>query len=399
MKEEYKQTEIGFIPEDWDATTLGNVAEVIMGQSPKGTSYNRDGNGLPLINGPTEFTKKYPIKVQWTTEPTKLCKPLDLLLCVRGSSTGRMNIANDEFCIGRGVATIRANHRASTEYLTYQVHLAIEKLLALSAGSTFPSVDSKAINSIPLPCPGAEEQRLIAQALSDVDALIAALDKLIAKKRNLKTATMQQLLTGKKRLLGFGDEWKAKQLGDVCEIISGGTPSTANINFWNGNISWCTPTDITAASGKYLERTARKINEEGLRFSAANLLPVGSILLCTRATIGEMKIAKFPVATNQGFKSLIPQKGTNNEFIYYLMINQKNKLIEKGVGSTFLEISKRDVASLTFNLPLEEEQRMIATVLSEMDTEITALESRLAKTQAIKHGMMQELLTGRTRLE
>lgn len=112
LPEGYKQTEVGVIPEDWDATTLGDVAEVIMGQSPKGNSYNRDGNGLPLINNPTEFTKKHPIKVQWTTEPTKLCKPLDLLLCVRGSSTGRMNIANDEFCLGRGVAAIRANPRA-----------------------------------------------------------------------------------------------------------------------------------------------------------------------------------------------------------------------------------------------------------------------------------------------
>ncbi len=207
-----------------------------------------------------------------------------------------------------------------------------------------------------------------------------------------------QLPEGYKRLPGLGDEWKATQLGDVCEIISGGTPSTSNINFWNGNISWCTPTDITATSGKYLERTARKISEEGLRCSAANLLPVGSILLCTRATIGEMKIAKFPVATNQGFKSLIPQKGTNNEFIYYLMLSQKNKLIEKGVGSTFLEISNRDVASLTFNLPSLPEQRSLSQALSDVDALISALDKVIAKKRDLKTATMQQLLTGKKRL-
>jgi type I restriction enzyme S subunit len=168
LPEGYKQTEVGLIPEDWEATTLGDLADVIMGQSPKGNSYNKNGDGVPLINGPTEFTERSPIKVQWTNEPTKLCKPFDLLLCVRGSSTGRMNVANDEFCIGRGVAAIRANSKGNTEYLTYQIHLAIEKLLALSAGSTFPSVDGKAIRSIPVPCPQPEEQREIATSASQL---------------------------------------------------------------------------------------------------------------------------------------------------------------------------------------------------------------------------------------
>lgn len=197
----YKKTEIGVIPEDWNAAKLGDVAEVIMGQSPKGNSYNRDGNGLPLINGPTEFTDKHPVKVQWTTEPTKLCTSGDLLICVRGSSTGRINVANDEFCIGRGVAAIRANARASTEYLTSQVYLAVEGLLSLSAGSTFPSVDGKAIKSIHIPCPDPQEQRSIATVLSDMDAEIAALEARRAKTQSIKQGMMQELLTGRTRLV------------------------------------------------------------------------------------------------------------------------------------------------------------------------------------------------------
>lgn len=91
------------IPSDWEVMAFGDFAEIIMGQSPDGSTYNQEGNGVALINGPTEFTEKHPVKIQWTIAPTKLCKEGDVLLCVRGSSTGRLNIANEEYCIGRGV--------------------------------------------------------------------------------------------------------------------------------------------------------------------------------------------------------------------------------------------------------------------------------------------------------
>jgi type I restriction enzyme S subunit len=112
VPEGYKMSEVGVIPEEWEVKTLGDVSEIIMGQSPAGNSYNQNANGIALINGPTEFTEKYPIKIQWTTLPTKLCKEGDILLCIRGSSTGRMNISNDSYCIGRGVAAIRAKVNA-----------------------------------------------------------------------------------------------------------------------------------------------------------------------------------------------------------------------------------------------------------------------------------------------
>jgi len=394
----YKLSEVGVIPENWRLAQLGDVSEIIMGQSPVGTSYNRSGSGVPLINGPTEFTEKHPVKIQWTTQPTKLCKSHDLLLCVRGSSTGRMNVANGEYCLGRGIAAIRAGMKSDTVYLTYQVELGIGRLLAMSAGSTFPNVDGKSIRSIEIPLPEVGEQRAIAAALSDVDALISALDKLISKKRAVKTAAMQQLLTGKQRLPGFGGEWEVKRLEDVCQIISGGTPSTSVPAFWTGAIPWCTPTDITANNAKYLFTTNRTISEEGLKHSSASLLPRGALLLCTRATIGEIKIAAEPVCTNQGFKSLVCSRDASNEFLFYKLVTLKEKLRELGVGSTFLEVSRKDIASLEVPMPKLEEQTAIAAMLSDMDAEIRALEGRREKTRRIKQGMMQELLTGRTRL-
>jgi type I restriction enzyme, S subunit len=186
---------------DWEVKTLGEIAEVVMGQSPVGTSYNRDGDGYPLINGPTEFTDKHPIKIQWTNQPTKFCKKDDILLCVRGSSTGRINIANDDYCIGRGIAAIRAKAGVDAKYTTFQVDCAVKTILALTTGSTFPNIDGKSIRSIEVPLPSLSEQCAIAYILSDMDAEITALEQKRDKTRALKLGMMQELLTGKTRLV------------------------------------------------------------------------------------------------------------------------------------------------------------------------------------------------------
>ena len=231
-----------------------------------------------------------------------------------------------------------------------------------------------------------------------MDGLLAELEGLIAKKRAVKQAAMQQLLTGKSRLLGFSGSWGTTTLGEVADIKNGATPSTQIGAYWNGPIPWCTPTDITATPGKYLLTTERSVTEAGLASCAASLLPVGALLLCSRATIGEIKIATSPVCTNQGFKSLVCRDDVSNEFLYYLLLTLKPQMIERAIGSTFLEIGKRDVASIELSVPTYTEQCAIATVLSDMDAEIATLERRRDKTRVVKQGMMQQLLTGRVRL-
>ena len=209
---------------------------------------------------------------------------------------------------------------------------------------------------------------------------------------------MQELLTGKKRLPGFSGEWSKQQLGDICNIVNGGTPSTSIAEFWNGKILWCTPTDITSCSTKYIYTTESKITESGLKASSATLLPKGALLLCSRATIGEVRIAGNTICTNQGFKSLVVHQNISNEWLYYMVHVLKFNMLEKAIGSTFLEISKKDLAELDIIVPEFTEQKAIAQVLSDMDSEIELLEKKLAKYQQIKQGMMQELLTGRIRL-
>jgi len=185
---------------EWKEILFGDFAEIVMGQSPEGSTYNNTCNGIALINGPTEFTEKYPIKVQWTTSPTKICKEGDILLCVRGSSTGRLNIANEKYCIGRGIAAIRAKKNSDHSFLEFLVENVVNKILSLTAGSTFPNIDSKSLRSIEVSLPHFPEQTAIASVLQAADKEIQLLKAKADQLKQQKKGLMQQLLTGKKRL-------------------------------------------------------------------------------------------------------------------------------------------------------------------------------------------------------
>lgn len=172
------------------------------------------------------------------------------------------------------------------------------------------------------------EQSAIATALSDVDALLAAQDALIVKKRAIKQGAMQALLTGKRRLPGFSGEWEVKRLDELADIRSGGTPSTSRPEFWDGDVLWVTPTDITALDGrKFLETTTRKITALGLKASSAEVIPANSVVMTTRATIGECAINVVPLSTNQGFKSFVPRESVVVDFLYYLLTTHKQGFI------------------------------------------------------------------------
>ena len=186
-------------------------------------------------------------------------------------------------------------------------------------------------------------------------------------------------------------DWEVKKLGAVTDVIGGGTPSTSIKEYWNGNINWFTPTEISEI--KYSYSSKRKITSLGLNNSSARMLPIGTILLTSRAGIGDLSILGTESSTNQGFQSLVTKKEINNEFLYYLMKTKKNVLLEYASGSTFLEISPKNLKSIQIPLPPLPEQEAIAEVLSDTDELIGALEKRIAKKRLIKQGAMQKLLS------
>ena len=412
----HKQTEVGVIPEDWACTNVRGIASsarnAIVG-GPFGSdlvSADYVDDGVPVIRGQN-------MSGQWISGPfvfvahqkakaleANLAHPGDIVFTQRGT-LGQVSLVPDErfatYLVSQSQMKLTVDREFADPRFYYYVFTSDDQQELIRGGTIqtgVPHINLGILRGMPVQRPPLPEQRAIAAALSDVDALLGGLDRLIAKKRDLKQAAMQQLLTGQTRLPGFAGEWEVKRLGDVAEIVNGGTPKTTEPTYWNGGIKWCTPTDITGCSGKYLTDTERTISRVGLNSSGATLLPVGALLLCSRATIGELKIASVEVCTNQGFKSLICHSEVSNEFLFYELLTMKQQMAERSFGSTFLEISKGNVAALVVSTPSLPEQTAIAAVLSDMDAELSVLEARRDKTRALKQGMMQELLTGRTRL-
>lgn len=419
VKPGYKQTEVGVIPEDWGIRTVFEIAGYQKARFDDGdwieAEHISDG-GYRIVQtgniGIGKLVEKESKKYIYESSFEKLkCKELipgDILICRLAEPAGRAcilpNLAETKVVTAVDVTIFRPSEMvADRSYLVqyFSTPQWFESVLEQVGGTTHKRISRSALGSIKVPCPNnLDEQRAIAAALSDMDALLDGLDRLIAKKRAIKQAAMQQLLTGQTHLPGFSGEWEVKQLGELADIRSGGTPSTGDSAAWDGIIPWCTPTDITALEGgKYLSTTSRTITEHGLRNSSAELIPARSIVMTSRATIGECAINAVPMTTNQGFKNLVPFDFVDVEFLYYLLCTQKQGLVDLSAGSTFLEIGKTQVRRYEVKLPsMKSEQTAIATILSDMDAEITALETRRTKTRALKQAMMQELLTGRTRL-
>jgi type I restriction enzyme S subunit len=168
--------------------------------------------------------------------------------------------------------------------------------------------------------------------------------------------------------------WRECKLGDVAEVIGGGTPKTAINEYWNGNIPWLTPRDLTGYDKVYISHGERFITGSGLKNSSAKLMPKGTVLLTSRAPIGYVVIAENEICTNQGFKSLVPKfEILNSEFLYYWLKSNTDYLQQLGTGTTFAEISGSVVKDIDIFLPPLEEQKAIAEVLSSLDDKIDLL--------------------------
>lgn len=195
------------------------------------------------------------------------------------------------------------------------------------------------------------------------------------------------------------NNWEIKKLKELGAIFLGGTPNTSKKEYWNGDINWLTPSEVSKLKSKFIFSTEKTITELGLKNSSAKILPKNSLIVCTRATIGELCINKIDMCTNQGFKSIIVNKNHNVIFLYFLLLFNRRKIIEKASGSTFLEISKFDFENLSFPIPPLEEQEKIVSILSKQDEVIEKLEKLIELKVRQKKGLMQRLLSGKLRLK
>ena len=399
--------DVDFLPGKWRITKLGDISFVTKLAGFEYTkhfdSYKVNGEiivirGINITNNKldTSDVKTIPKRVSDLLPRSKLNKG-DLTFAYVGTIGPVFLIdQNNKYHLGPNTAKISPSDDVDPRYMfQYFTSNLIRREINenISVGAQ-PSLSMKKIRSFNIILPPHIEQQKIATALSDMDDLIESLEKIIEKKKKIKQGTMQQLLTGKKRLPGFSGEWKIVKVDDFGSIVTGGTPATRSEEYWNGDIPWVTPTDIT--NRKNILKTGRMITQKGIE--TINKLPAKTVLVTCIASIGKNAILMQEGACNQQINAIIPNDNYNSDFLYYLMENNKNYLKSKaGITATNI-ISKQTFSEIEFLVPNIKEQQAIAEILSDMDAEIEALEEKLKKYKKLKEGMMQELLTGRIRL-
>ena len=434
LPEGYQQTEVRIIPEDWSVKSLGEICIKIQdgnygGDYPK--SHEFLSYGIPFLTskvlGKDGSLKEDRIDFISHDKHARLDKAHlqlnDVLFTNRGASVGAIGFVNEKISngnIGPQLTLLRADEKVILSIFLYYIMRSAtvtKQISGQDSGSAMNFFSIGATEKFKIPFPlNREEQRSIAQALSDVDALIAALDKAIAKKRHLKTATMQQLLTGKKRLPGFGEgkgyqkteigtipeDWNVKHLKDALKTNPRYGINAAAVPYRDSLPIYIRITDISEA-GYFAPESLVSVNQEN---SDQYYLEEGDLVFArTGASVGKsylynpndgkLVFAGFLIRIRPNENILLPD---------YLSQYVRTKAYWDWVQLMSMRsgqpgINGNEYGQLLVPFPDMKEQRAIATVLSDMDAEIAALETRRAKTQALKQGMMQQLLTGKVRLK
>jgi len=406
----YKRTDVGVIPEEWEVRPFAELFAFRNGVNADKDSY---GQGIRFINVLEPITYSHihgPEITGLVTLPESIAASYavrrgDVLFNRTSETQEEVGLAAAYLGSERvvfGGFVIRGRPTSETldpMYSGYALRAPCirSQIVPMGQGAIRANIGQSNLNLVAAPMPPLPEQRAIAEALSDVDALLDGLTRLIAKKRDLKQAAMQQLLTGQTRLPGFHGDWAVKRLGDVAEMRSGGTPPSWNPAYYDGDIPWVSISDMTKG-GKVVTVTDRSLSREGLLSSATQMFPVGTVLYAMYASLGECSIAGVSLCSSQAILGIRPHDRLRNEFLYYYLSLLKPTVKLLGQQGTQANLNKGMVQDFQISLPKCPEQSAIVTVLSDMDDELSALEARRDKTRALKQAMMQELLTGRTRL-
>ncbi|HAX97756.1 MAG TPA: restriction endonuclease [Candidatus Atribacteria bacterium] len=431
VKKGYKQTEIGIIPEDWEVDLLvNNVTKVGSGITPRGGEKVYKKEGIPFIRSQNIGWGKlllddvvYIDSITHSSFKETEIKLYDILLNITGASIGRCAIADEKIKNGnvnQHVCIIRTvKEKINPFYLGYLLlsQSGQSQIDSFQAGGNRQGLNFEQIKSFKIHIPPLHEQTAITNALSDIDALIESLEKVIIKKRNIKQGAMQQLLTGKKRLPGFGgdgisrkgykqtevgiipEDWDVVRLGDVCSKIIDGTHRTPN--YINDGIPFYSVENVTNNdffNTKFISK------QEHYQLIKRCKPEKGDILLTRIGTLGLTKLINWEVEASIYVSLALLKLNSliNNNYLYvFTKSKQFINNVEKRslINAIPQKINMEEICKISIVVPTnKEEQTAIAEVLSDMDSEIEALEKKLNKYKKVKQGMMQELLTGKKRL-
>ncbi len=378
---------------NWQTKKLGEVCELIMGQSPDGSTYNTGGIGIPLINGPVEFGHGHfskTIKSKFTTAPTKLCKEGDLILCVRGSTTGRTNIAGFDACIGRGVAAIR--YTKYQAWINHYINSIRAKIYKLGTGSTFPNISSAILANLLVPLPPLPEQKRIVAILDEAFTAIATAEEIAEKNLQNARELFESYLQNVFANPGYG--WEEKTLGEVCSFEGGSQPSKDYFIYDNreGYIRLIQIRDYKTEEKKVyipIEKAKRFCDEKEIMIGRYGP-PVFQIL---RGIKGAYNVALMKAIPNE--------KIIEREFMFFYLQHRGIQqyiinLSQRAVGQT--GISREDLEAYPIYFPNIKKQSEIAIVINALSAETKKLEAiyqqKLVDLDELKKSVLEKAFEG-----
>lgn len=416
VREGYKQTEVGEIPEDWSVRAIGELGEVVRGGSPRPAGDPRffNGNFIPwltvasLTTIPKNQSYVLSTKSCLTEEGSKRSRILEkdtLIISNSGATLGVAKILDLRCCANDGVAALLNQRRGDKLFLIQYINTKTKYLHDIVAsGNGQPNLNTDLIRQIKVPFPPEPEQRRISKILSDVDELVLALDKLISKKRNIKISTMQQLLTGKRRLPGYQGNWSKVCIEKDAELNAriGWQALTTKEYMDSGDYFLVTGTDLI--NGRVDWSSCHFVDEWRYSQDRKIQLKEGDVLLTKDGTIGKVGYVdklRFPATLNSGVFVIRPRNDKfDPRFLFYILMSRifEDFLSKITAGSTITHLYQKDFVTFEFYAPDIDEQKEISRLLFAIDRDIEALEDKLKKVKALKIAVMQELLTGRTRV-
>ncbi|WP_420828536.1 restriction endonuclease subunit S [Jeotgalibaca caeni] len=324
----------------------------------------------------------------------------DLLVTGVGSIGVPMLITNDNpvYFKDGNIIWFKNNNTIDGDFFYYSfVHHKTQKYIQDVAG--IGTVGTYTIDSgkkTPISLPETKEQNKIGNFFKQLDNTIALHQRKLEALKQLKNGLLQKIfLTDKQkvpqiRFAGFEKEWEKCKLENVAHIVGGGTPSTSNENFWNGDIDWYSPAEI--GEQRYLYESKKKITSLGLQKSSAKLLPIGTVLFTSRAGIGNTAILSKEAATNQGFQSIVPRSGQLDSYFIFSNTNSLKRYGNKtGAGSTFVEVSGKQMGEMPLLIPSFNEQAKIGVFFKLLDDTIALYQNQLNQLHSLKSTFLQKM--------
>lgn len=373
---------------EWEKKRLGEVATFWNG---KAHEQEISDNGKYIVVNSKFISQNGDVKKYSDSQISPLKKD-DIAIVMsdipNGKAIGKCFLINrdDTYTLNQRIGGVRSEEIMSP--FLVRILNRNEYFLAFDNGVSQTNLRKDDILGCPLIFPSLPEQQKIASFLGVVDGWIGNLEKQKGSLDSYKKGMMQKIFSREIRFPGFSEKWEEKKLGEVAKIVGGGTPDTLKNNFWNGEINWFTPTEI---KNKYAKESQRKITRLGLKNSSSKLLPVGTLLFTSRATIGDVSIAMEECTTNQGFQSFIVNNDNLNEFVYYWLLNNKKEFLRRSNGSTFLEISGTEIRKMKSFFPSLPEQQKIADFLTSVDGLIELKDKQITQAENWKKGLTQGL--------